>query len=58
MRTFRNLLLMFTILSSLNVWAQEAEWEHVTTTREWSFTAGKKHASEVTNCEYWCAFRS
>lgn len=53
MRTFRNLLLMFTILSSLNVWAQEAEWEHVTTTREWSFTAGKKHASEVTNCEYW-----
>lgn len=55
MRTFRNLLLMFTILSSLNVWAQEAEWEHVTTTREWSFTGGKKHASEVTNCEYWSA---
>lgn len=55
MKIVRNLLLMFTLLSCLNVWAQEAEWEHVTTPREWSFTNGKAHASEVTNCEYWTA---
>lgn len=55
MRIFTNLLLMFTLLSSLGVWAQDAEWEHVTTPREWSFTNGKAHASEVTDCEYWTA---
>ena len=55
MRIFTNLFLMFTLLSSLGVWAQDAEWEHVTTPREWSFTNGKAHASEVTDCEYWTA---
>ncbi len=55
MKIFSSLLLMFTLLSSLNVRAQEAEWEHVTTPREWSFTSGKNHAAEVTDCEYWAA---
>ena len=55
MRIFTNLLFVFTLLSSLGVWAQDAEWEHVTTPREWSFTNGKAHASEVTDCEYWTA---
>lgn len=50
-----NLLLIFTLLCSVSVRAQEAEWEHVTTTRDWSFTKGKSHANEVTNCEYWSA---
>lgn len=55
MKIFSSLLLMFTLLSSLNMRAQEAEWEHVTTPREWSFTNGKNHAAEVTDCEYWAA---
>lgn len=50
-----NLLFIFTLLCSVSVRAQEAEWEHVTTTRDWSFTKGKSHANEVTNCEYWSA---
>jgi len=55
MNKLLNLLLIFTLLCGVNAWAQESEWEHVTTTRDWSFTNGKSHANEVTNCEYWTA---
>lgn len=48
---FSVMLALFTCASAF---AQE-EFTHVTTTRSWSFTQGKNHANEITDCEYWNA---
>lgn len=49
------LTLAVAVMTCTSAWAQNAEWEHVTEVRNWSFTNGKAHASEVTDCEYWTA---
>lgn len=54
-KTFTTLMLIFSLLSGVSGWAAESEGGHVTTTRSWSFTQGRNHANEVTNCEYWSA---
>lgn len=49
------LLLMVTLFTGVSAWAAKAGDDHVTTVRFWDFTAGKNHANEVTDCEYWSA---
>lgn len=49
------LLLMVTLFTGVSAWAAKAEDDHVTSVRFWDFTAGKNHANEVTDCEYWAA---
>lgn len=49
------LFLTTALLSSTAVRAEENATGHITTERTWSFTNGKNHANEVTNCEYWKA---
>ena len=53
MRTsFRSLLMLLPALfTGVSAWAEG----HVTETRSWSFTQGRNHAAEVTDCEYWSA---
>lgn len=49
-------VLMMSLFMATSAWADEpAEGGHVTTERVWSFTNGKNHAGEVTDCEYWKA---
>lgn len=47
------LVLMASLLSVAPVWAEDSEWEHVTTQRVWNFANGKAHQNEVTNCDAW-----
>lgn len=49
------LSLMLSVLTCTYALAADAAGEHVTTDRSWDFTKGSRHASEVTNCEYWSA---
>lgn len=51
----RALTLMVAAMTCTSAWAQESEWVHVTEPRNWDFTQGKNHASEITDCEYWNA---
>lgn len=52
---YAKLMLLFALLTSVSAWAADSAEGHITTTREWSFTQGASHASEVTDCEYWAA---
>lgn len=46
-----SLIALLTLVTSVTALAEG----HVTTTRSWDFTKGDKHASEVTDCDYWAA---
>lgn len=53
MRKLFSMLMLLSLFSGMTTWAQDGEFIHVTTERDWSFTGGKNHANEVTNCDYW-----
>ncbi len=47
------LLFVISLMFGVSAWASETDNGHVTYVRTWDFTQGSKHASEVTNCDYW-----
>lgn len=47
------LSLMVSMLGCNYIQAQDTEFTHITTERNWDFTKGSNHKNEVTNCEYW-----
>lgn len=54
-KIFSTLMLMSALFVSTPAWADETGDGHITEVRSWSFTQGKTHASEVTDCDYWAA---